>query len=39
MEDGDVPRRDWSNARPWLIGAGAFLAWLALLWFMFGDVL
>jgi Mg2+ and Co2+ transporter CorA len=23
----------------WIAGAAAFAAWLALLWFMFGDVL
>ena len=23
----------------WMIGVAALLAWLALLWFMFGDVL
>ena len=33
------PDRDSHKLRATLIGGGALLAWFALLWFMFGDVL
>jgi len=33
------PPEDKSARHIWLIGAAALLAWLAMLWFMFGDVL
>jgi hypothetical protein len=30
---------DRSRAYAWLLGTSALLAWFAMLWFMFGDVL
>lgn len=30
---------DWLSQRTWMIGVAALIAWIALLWFMFGDVL
>lgn len=38
MADDDPPR---ARSASWilLLAAGALLAWLAMLWFMFGDVL
>lgn len=39
MADDTPSPRDWTILRTRLIGAGALLVWIALLWFMFGDVL
>ena len=33
------PKRDWSLAPIALLGTAAVVAWLAMLWFMFGDVM
>lgn len=35
-DDPPPPPRRWTV---WLAGAAALAAWLALLWFMFGEVL
>jgi hypothetical protein len=39
MSEDDPVSGERSKAFVWMIGLGALLAWLALLWFMFGDVL
>jgi hypothetical protein len=39
MSDENPASGDKSKAFVWMIGIAALLAWFALLWFMFGDVL
>jgi hypothetical protein len=39
VADGDPEPEDGSRASVWMMGGAALLAWFALLWFMFGDVL
>jgi hypothetical protein len=30
---------EWLSQRGWMVGIMALIAWMVLLWFMFGDVL
>lgn len=39
MPEDPPPPRDWGLLPIALMGVAAVLAWLAMLWFMFGDVL
>lgn len=39
MPDEELTLTERIGRHGWLIGVAALVAWLALLWFMFGDVL